>query len=103
MSCHDGDVKLLGAYDIFDDADYGHLDLITKGRIKVCSGGLFHILCGESWDSVDATVVCRQLRLSQYGNVATYTSTCITSVCSIQVLLVKLWKILTSLILKYYL
>ena len=55
------------ARDVFDESDYGHLDMITKGRVKVCSGGRYQVVCGEAWDSNDATVVCRQLHYSQYG------------------------------------
>jgi len=61
-------VKLLPAYDIFEnEPDYGHLDLISKGRVEVCSGGLYHMVCGEDWDNDDATAVCRKLGYSQYG------------------------------------
>ena len=63
----EGDVKLLVAYDLFDEADYGHLDMITKGRVEICSGGRYHIVSGESWDNNDATVVCKQLGYSPYG------------------------------------
>ena len=66
-SCEEDDLKLLVAYDVFEEADYGHLDMITKGRVLMCSGGLYHMVCGEAWDSDAATVVCRQLGFSQYG------------------------------------
>ena len=66
-SCTDGNVKLLVAYDVFDEADYGHLDVIRKGRVLMCSGGVYEVVCGEAWDNDEATVVCRQLGFSQYG------------------------------------
>ena len=52
---------------MFDEADYGHLDVIRKGRVLMCSGGVYEVVCGEAWDNDEATVVCRQLGFSQYG------------------------------------
>ena len=63
----DGDVKLLVAYDLFDEDDYGHLDRITRGRVEICSSNKYYIVSGESWDDDEATVVCRQLGYSPYG------------------------------------
>ncbi len=64
----DGDVKLLVAYDLFNEDDYGHLDRITRGRVEICSSNKYYIVSGESWDDDEATVVCRQLGYSPYGN-----------------------------------
>ena len=51
----DGAVRLVGGKDN------------NEGRVEVCSNGLWGSVCGSSWDSRDATVVCRQLGYQSPG------------------------------------
>ena len=49
--CTEGEVRLRG--------DRGP----NEGRVEFCYNGAWGILCGSSWDTNDATVVCRQLEM----------------------------------------
>lgn len=54
--CTNGHLRLAGGYDE------------NEGRVEICSNGLWGTVYSEGWDSLDALVVCRQLRYQTYSS-----------------------------------
>ena len=53
--CSTGDIRLVGA------------NIPNEGRVEICMNNVWGTVCDDSWGSVDATVVCRQLGYSTTG------------------------------------
>jgi len=59
------------AYEFYSDNDisdyYFYKDELTRGTVDVCVNDTFNVICDDTWNMEDASVVCRQLGFSPYG------------------------------------
>ncbi len=49
------------------ESHYFIKDEVARGRVEVCTGGLWSTVCGDDWSEQEASIVCRQLGFSPYG------------------------------------
>ncbi len=60
--CTDGDIRLANRS---DDS------MFVEGRVEVCMFSMWRTVCDNSWDNMDANVVCIELGYSNRGKSST--------------------------------
>ena len=80
-TCIDGQIRLIVGPDALSFYQSGNpsalyldsdLDQLSRGRVEVCLGGQFGTVCSQTWSNKDASVACRSLGYSPYGNAIKY-------------------------------